>query len=194
MQTDSNGKEYFELCTAFNSKNHQGGTGGRDNSQRCKNPAIATGGSRKATLVQTWSKDRSDFPNSKNGLGKKLRSPFSGMPHDKNTIKVMVKRTSEKAGLSIIYTNYCVRTTAINGWKLHAFLGNQSLPWQGTNRWNHWRYTLLETRMRGGQKWQSSWICSHSLHASWAKFIDPHCRSLKPQQGHEGNWQNHHIK
>ena len=114
LKNDEKGHEYFELATAFNTKNHQGGTGGREkvSDGRIQHPKQVA--AVKELLAKLNPKSDRLFQMARRGLKPAADSPFfNGLPLGKNTLKEMMKRISAKAKLSDVYTNHCVRATAV---------------------------------------------------------------------------------
>ena len=114
LHTQHIGTEYFELATSFNSKNHQGGTGGREkvSDGRIQQPRQV------AALKQLLSKlhpknDRLVSDGTERTKAGLSIAPFQWSSLGKNTLAQMMRRISDKAKLLTVYTNHCVRATAI---------------------------------------------------------------------------------
>ena len=114
LKTDENGDEYVELATALATKNHQGGCAGREkvSDGRIQHPEQVA--AVKLLLERLNPKCDCLFQMATRGVrASRDGAYYSGLPLGHGTIQQMMKRISQKAGLSRSYTNHCVRASAI---------------------------------------------------------------------------------
>lgn len=115
FRKDDNGRDYIELATAFLTKNHQGSTSRDKVSDGLIQKTVQVPNVRLLLEKLNLKNDRI-FQMATCGL-KVTTDPdsiwFSGLPLGPNTIKDMMKRISDKACSTKIYTNHCIWATAI---------------------------------------------------------------------------------
>ena len=111
--SDDNCSEYIRLATAYVTKNHQGGTSGSDPVsdgriiRKCHVQAV------QLLLSKLNGKSPRVFQIARKHYKVDDREWYTGQVIGKNTIDKMMKTLSERASLSVTYTNHCVRASTI---------------------------------------------------------------------------------
>ena len=112
-KTDAQGHSYIVLSTAFATKTYQGGTSGSDEvsvgriQQRNQVEAV------QLLLSKLHPSSSRLFQMAKKTISKDDEVWYTGQPLGKNTLSLMMRRISEKAELSRVYTNHSVRASCI---------------------------------------------------------------------------------